>query len=146
MFLGRFYHNFDNKGRLTIPSRFRELLTVEPAYIVQGFDPNLMVLPSSIFESWSYEIAKLSVTNPAARMLQRMLNSSATQVEIDKTGRMLIPQFLRTIANLQEDAVITGNRNFFEIWSPEQWAVQEEKLQDEKLKAELFSVFNITTG
>jgi transcriptional regulator MraZ len=74
-----------------------------------------------------------------------MLSSSATQVEIDKTGRMLIPQFLRTFANLQTDVVITGNRDYFEIWSPEQWAAQEEKLQDEKLKADLFAAFSITS-
>lgn len=145
MFLGRFHHNLDEKGRLTVPARFRDLLVPDGAYIVQGFDHNLMVLPSSTFESLSRRINAMSMTNPTARMLRRLLFSTADRVDVDKAGRILIPQFLRETVRLQNSVMVIGNGEYFEIWSPEDWAAQTEELQDAQSNAQHFAALDLTS-
>jgi MraZ protein len=129
MFLGRFEHSIDQKGRLTVPARFRDLL-VEGAYITQGFDKNLMVLPQEAFEKISQRINQLSLTDPKARVLKRLIFSNADFLELDKVGRILIPQFLRDAAFIESKVVVVGAGGFFEVWSPEIWQTQNEILQD----------------
>ena len=146
MFLGRFYHNLDDKGRLTIPAGFRNLLVAETgAYITLGFDQNLMVLPSSTFNSLSRRVNQMSVTNPTTRLLRRLVYSTADRVEVDKAGRILIPQFLRQAAGLVNSAVIVGSGEYFEIWSPELWNAQDEQLQDVESNTLRFSALDLTS-
>ena len=99
MFLGQYRHNLDNKGRLTVPARYREMLE-GGAYITQGFDRNLMIWQSSAFEAISLRVGKMSITDPASRLLRRLIFSSGERVEVDRSGRVLIPQFLRQAADL----------------------------------------------
>jgi MraZ protein len=130
MFLGRYSHNLDDKGRLTIPARFRELLEPDGAFIMQGFDHNLMILPSATFHNLSDKVHRMSMTNPDARQLRRLLYSSAERVEVDRAGRILIPQYLRQSAGLETGVTVVGNGDYFELWSPETWQVQDSELQD----------------
>ncbi len=139
MFLGQFYHNLDDKGRLTVPSRFREELASDGAYVMQGFERNLMVLPANTFEVVSHRIQKLSMTDPTARMLRRLLFSTADRVELDKSGRILLPQFLRQSAKLDISVVVVGSGDFFEIWAPDEWSDQAEQLMDTHGNADRFS-------
>jgi MraZ protein len=145
MFLGQYQHNLDNKGRLTIPARYRELLE-EGAYLTQGFDRNLMVMTVAAFEAFSQRVRGMSITDSKARLLKRLLFSSGERVEVDKAGRILIPQFLRQAADLDGEAVVVGVGDYFEIWSPEHWKEQAAKLQDADTNADLFSVFDISSG
>lgn len=145
MFLGQFRHNLDDKGRLTIPSRFRELLLADGAYLMQGFDNNLIVAPLATFDIWVRQLDEESLTNPSARLLRRTFFAMAVQAEFDKVGRILVPQFLRQAAGLLAEAVITGNGDYFEIWSPEVWAKQVEALQDVPANTQRFAPFNITS-
>jgi MraZ protein len=133
MFFGQFYHNIDDKGRLTIPARFRELLAAEGAYIMRGFDQNLMVLPAATFEWISHRVNQMSLTDPEARLLRRLVFATASQIEFDKTGRILLPQFLRQSTLQDNSAVVVGAGKFFEIWSPDHWSGQDEQLQDESI-------------
>jgi MraZ protein len=146
MFLGQFYHNLDDKGRLTVPSRYRDLLLPAGAYIMQGFDQNLIVLPSDNYEEQFQRIRQLSMTDPDARSLRRLFFSTADRVEVDKAGRILIPQFLRTYAGLECALVLVGMGDYFEIWSPEAWKVQFEQLQDPQLNSDRFSAFSLASG
>jgi MraZ protein len=146
MFLGQFYHNLDDKGRLTVPSRYRDLLLPAGAYIMQGFDQNLIVLPSDNYEELSQRIRQMSITDPNARLLRRLFFSTADRVDIDKAGRILIPQFLRAYAGLDCALVVVGMGDYFEIWSPEAWKVQNEQLQDPQLNADRFTAFNLASG
>lgn len=146
MFFGQFYHNLDDKGRLTIPARYRDLLVPEGAYIMQGFDQNLMVQPSAIFEGIAHHISQMSVTDPTARMLRRLVFSTADRVEVDKAGRILIPQFLRQFAGLDSSLVVVGMGDFFELWSPQAWGIQNEALQDTQVNAHRFSALNLASG
>jgi MraZ protein len=145
MFLGRYQHNLDDKGRLTIPARYRGLL-MDSAYITQGFDQNLMVMPRESFEAISRRVNEKSITDPKARLLRRLIFSYGEQVEIDRAGRILIPQFLREAAGLDSEVIVVGGGDFFEVWSPQHWADQAARLQDSEANADLFIAFDISSG
>lgn len=142
MFLGQFEHTIDDKGRLTIPSRYRELID-GGAYITLGFDQNLMVLTATSFDDISDSIRGTSVTDEDARSLKRWIFSNATWVEVDKAGRILIPQWLRSKCQLDSTAVVVGAGDFFEIWSPALWANNQDNQQDSQTTARRFTAFNI---
>jgi len=81
MFLGQYYHNIDEKGRLTIPARYRELIQSDGAYLLQGFESNLIILPSPYFDILSHRVNRTSFTDPTARhsgacSLQQQVKSS----------------------------------------------------------------------
>jgi MraZ protein len=145
MFLGQYEHTIDDKGRLTIPARYRDLLP-DGAYITQGFDANLIVLPPALYEQLSKRISNLSLTEPSARLLRRLMFSSAEKVDVDKSGRILIPQFLRQNANLDSAAMVVGSGDFFEIWSPAEWAGQSAKLKDADANAERFAGLDLSAS
>jgi MraZ protein len=145
MFLGRYEHAIDEKGRLTVPVRYRELLE-NGAYVTQGFDQNLMVLPAHSFEMIYSHFVQMSMTDPVARQLRRFLFSSAERVEIDRAGRMLLPQFLRDAVHLDGTAMVVGVGDYFEIWSPEHWAAQNELLQDTEANNQRFAALNLPIG
>ncbi len=142
MFLGRYEHTVDEKGRLTIPARYRDLLE-DGAYVTQGFDHNLIVHPISSFEEMSARINQLAFTDPVARQLKRYIFSTAERCEIDKAGRILLPQFLREIARLDGNVILIGAGAYFEIWSPADWAQQNVSLQDTEAAAQRFAVLSL---
>jgi len=145
MFLGQYRHSIDAKGRLTVPARFRELLT-DGAYITQGFEENLMVLTSQGFEAMTAQVNRASLTDPTARDLRRLLYSNADRVAPDSNGRILIPQFLRDRYQLDGDAVLIGVGDYFEIWTPRDWDHKEELLQDTEANAQRFSGLTLSTS
>ncbi len=143
MFLGQYEHAIDEKGRTTIPARYRELLE-NGAYITHGFDHNLIVLTAATFEDIYQRVNKMSMTDPATRLIRRLIFSNADRVDIDRAGRILIPQFLRQAASLDGAATIVGVGEYFEIWSPENWAGQSELLQDSETNAQRFAALDLS--
>jgi MraZ protein len=143
MFLGQFEHTIDDKGRLTIPARYRDLL-FEGAFVTEGFDQNLMVLTSSSFTTISDRVNRMSMTDPTARDLKRMIFGRANQAEIDKAGRMLIPSYLRERAELKTNAVVVGMGDYFEIWSSENWLVQNQPSPDSEATSKRFAAFDLS--
>lgn len=143
MFLGQYEHTIDEKGRLTIPARFRDLLE-NGAFITQGFDENLMVLTNASFEIIYARVNRMSMTNPTARQLKRLIFSHADRVEVDRAGRILIPQFLRQAAQLESAAVLVGVGDYFEIWSPGRWNEESILLQDAEANGQRFSALNLS--
>jgi MraZ protein len=144
MFLGQYTHSLDPKGRLSVPARFRELL--EPgAYITQGFEQNLMVLTASAFERLSTRVNEMSMTDPTARQLKRLLFATADRVEVDSSGRIRIPQFLREVAGLNGEAVIVGVGDYFEIWSSVAWQPKATELQDTEANAQRFAALELSS-
>lgn len=144
MFLGQYQHNVDSKGRLTIPARYRDMLA-DGAYVTQGFEGNLMVMTVSAFGMITKRVKQMSITDPKARLLRRLFYSNGERVDVDKAGRILIPQFLRNTAGLNGEAVVVGVGDYFEIWSPEAWADQATILEDADSNAERFIAFDITS-
>jgi len=122
MFLGQFQHNLDDKGRLMIPARFRELLE-GGAYITQGFDKCLMVLTEAYFKQVYERIEAMNLADPTARLLRRLILSNAYPIEVDKVGRILVPQNLRTFLGVPSgELVVAGQGEYFEVWTPATWA------------------------
>lgn len=145
MFLGQYRHNLDSKNRLTVPARYREPLA-EGAYVTRGFDGNLMVYTAADFGQISQQASETSVTDQSARQLKRLLFANADFITIDKSGRMLIPDFLRQIAGLENEVVLAGMGDHLEIWSPDRWMNQMEILDNPEANAERFASLNISTG
>src|SRR5512145_2469661 len=104
MFLGQYQHTIDEKGRLTIPARFRELLD-GGAYLTQGLDQCLVVMTSASFAKTLEDLGAMNLADPNARLLRRVILSNAYPLEVDKAGRMLVPQHLREFAGLAGEAM-----------------------------------------
>lgn len=120
MFMGEYNHTIDAKGRLIIPSKFREVLG-EEFVITKGLDGCLFVFPNSEWQAFEEKLKKLPLTNKSARQFARFFVAGATPCELDKQGRILLPQTLREFAGLEKDVVLTGMLNRVEIWSKAQW-------------------------
>ncbi len=145
MFLGQYQLSLDEKGRLTIPVAFREALG-EGAFVSQGFDRNLMVMTASHFQKVYERINAMSITDPATRLLRRLILASAYQVEVDKAGRILLPQNLRQFLALNGEAMLVGQGEYFEIWTPAEWGRQMQTLQDAEANAQRFQALDLSTG
>ena len=142
MFLGEFHHTLDDAGRLTLPSAYRALLPGD-VYIVQGLDENLMVLPPERFQVLYRQLQRLSLTDPVARQLRRLVFAAAAKTRVDRAGRIRIPQDLRRRAGLEKDVVVVGVGDYFELWSPEGWQAQQALLEDAEANAQRFAVFHL---
>lgn len=147
MFLGEYRHSIDNKARLTVPARYRDLM-VDGAYILRGFDRNLMVLTTNAFIAISNRLNQMSLTDPLARALRRLIIGSATHLEVDKAGRILIPDFLCKKAGLScdQEAILVGQGSYFEIWSSDEWALQQAALDQAEANTERFKVLDLSTN
>jgi MraZ protein len=144
MFLNQYQHSFDDKGRLTIPSKFREL-PVEGAFVVQGLDRNLMVLPPPVFQVLYDRLMAMNLTDPTARLLRRIILGNALQVVPDGVGRILLQPNLKEYAGLKENVVFVGQGDYFEIWSPELWKEQEVQVSDAGTNAQRFAALDLKT-
>jgi len=143
MFLGQYQHTLDEKGRITIPARFRDLLA-DGAYVTQGFDQNLKLQTEPAFEAMAAKVNHLSETNPKIRKLRRLFFASAGRVELDSLGRVLIPQYLRDFAGLNKEAMIVGVGESIEIWSPGAWQKQLDELSDPEANAQQFAELDLS--
>jgi MraZ protein len=120
MFLGEYEHNMDDKGRLAVPARFREGLG-EGVVVTRGFDRCLMGFPRPMWEQLAQQVSALSLGQSDARNIRRLLFSGAADVQLDRQGRILIPQNLREYAGLGEQVIVAGLNTHFEIWSDARW-------------------------
>ena len=143
MFLGQFQHNLDDKGRLMIPARFRELLAAG-AFITQGFDKCLMVMTDVYFKEVYDRISAMNLADPMARLLRRLILSNAYPVEADKVGRILIPQNLRQVITLDGEAIVAGQGEYFEVWTPAAWNEQMAQLQDLETNDQRFAMLDLS--
>ena len=144
MFLNQYHHSFDDKGRLTIPAKFRELPT-DGAYVVQGLDRNLMVLPPAVFQILYNRIMSMSLTDPDTRLLRHIILGNAQQVVPDASGRILLPANLREYAGLKNEVVFVGQGDYFEIWANEPWQEQQDQINDAETNARRFATLDLRT-
>ncbi|MBU5266008.1 division/cell wall cluster transcriptional repressor MraZ [Virgibacillus proomii] len=120
MFMGEFQHNIDTKGRIIVPSKFREELGAT-FVVTRGLDQCLFAYPMTEWKVLEEKLKKLPLTKRDARAFTRFFFSGAIECEIDKQGRINIPQTLRTYASLEKECVIIGVSNRIEIWSHSTW-------------------------
>ncbi|TFZ40088.1 division/cell wall cluster transcriptional repressor MraZ [Soehngenia longivitae] len=132
MLIGEYFHTLDDKGRLTIPSKFREPLGYE-FVLTKGLDNCLFVYAKTEWDLLEQKLKTLPLTNKDARAFVRFFFSGATECSLDKQGRILIPSNLREHSQLEKDAVIIGVSTRLEIWSKKLW---EEYNSDDNLSYE----------
>lgn len=120
MFFGEYQHTMDPKGRVILPSKFREELG-DSFIITKGLDECLFVYSKSEWERIEQKLRELPLNRKDARAFMRFFFSGASQCEVDKQGRVLIPQNLREYASLKKDLMIIGVSTRVEIWSLEKW-------------------------
>jgi MraZ protein len=145
MFLGEYHHNLDSKDRLTVPAKYREELG-DVLYFIQGFDLSLMAMPAQTFEKILSRLQELNIADLDARTMNRRILGSATQVEVDKSGRVLIPEFLRRRVGLDNDLVLVGQGQYFEIFSPEEWTRQQAAQMEIEADNQRFKVLDLRLG
>ncbi|WP_431029387.1 division/cell wall cluster transcriptional repressor MraZ [Lysinibacillus sp. LZ02] len=120
MFMGEYQHSVDMKGRLIVPAKFRELL-VDTFVITRGLDNCLFGYPMDEWRKLEEKLKGLPMTKKDTRAFTRFFFSGATEVEIDKQGRINIPTTLLTHANITKECVIIGVATRIEIWAKEAW-------------------------
>ena len=120
MFMGEYNHTIDAKGRLIIPSKFRELLG-EEFVLTKGLDGCLSIYPMDEWNAFEEKLRALPLTNKNARTFTRFFVAGATNCELDKQGRILLPATLREFAGLEKDVLLAGMLDHIEIWNEERW-------------------------
>ena len=120
VFIGEYQHVLDSKGRVIMPSKFREGLG-ERFVVTKGLDHCLFVYPQNEWQEFERKLRTLHLTSKDARAFTRFFFAGATECELDKQGRILIPANLREYAELVKELVIIGVANRVEIWSKERW-------------------------
>jgi len=131
MFLGNYEHTIDDKGRLTIPSKFREELE-GGVVVTRGLDGCLWAFSRSEWEILAEKISGLPTTSQAARDFSRFMFSYASDSIPDRQGRVLIPQNLRNFAGIDNETILIGVNNKVEIWSPARWGEVVDKVEGDQ--------------
>ncbi|MCS7150340.1 MAG: division/cell wall cluster transcriptional repressor MraZ [Caldimicrobium sp.] len=129
MFRGRFRHSIDEKGRISLPSKFREVLRVRygtESLVVTNIPECLVVYPVVEWKKMEEALLKIPFTIKEGREFLRYFLGSAEEVEPDKQGRLLLPQSLRSEIKLDREVILLGMLTYFEIWNPQ---VLEERFK-----------------
>ena len=124
MFYGEYAHSLDKKGRLIVPSKFREIFKehyAEKFYITRGLDKCLFVFTEEEWKAQERKFKDMPFTRQDARKFNRLYFSGAGEVTCDKQGRILVPHYLKEYAEIKEDVVIVGVSDRIEIWAKEKW-------------------------
>jgi len=130
MFMGEYHHNIDEKGRLIMPSKFRDALG-DSFIVTRGMDSCLFVYPKESWDNLTNELNTLSFTKKDVRAFQRFFLSGATMCEFDKQGRINITTPLADYATLSKECVIIGVNDRIEIWAKEKFdSFLEENIEN----------------
>ena len=120
MFIGEYNHNLDNKGRLAVPVKFRDDLK-KGAVVTKGLDGCLFLYTMSEWKILAEKLSKLPVSQSNTRAFSRLMLAGAMDVQIDKQGRIVLPDYLRKYAILKKKIIINGLYNRLEIWDENNW-------------------------
>lgn len=124
MFYGEYEHTMDKKGRLIIPSRYRDVFKeryIERLYITRGLDRCLFVFTEEDWRVQEKKFKEMSFTNQESRKFNRLFFAGACDAAFDGQGRILIPDYLLQYAEIKESVMVVGVLDRFEIWSKEKW-------------------------
>ena len=129
MLLGEYEHTIDDKNRVTLPSRFRQMFAAG-VVVTRGIDPCLAVYTRADWDEYvAAQLAGLSSFNREARQMRRYLFSAAIETELDKQGRITLPAALMKYARLDRDVVVAGVQDHVEIWDRAAWRTQLEEVE-----------------
>ncbi len=128
MFIGEYNHSIDPKKRLAVPSKFRAELK-NKVVITRGLDKCLFVYPMKVWQEIAGKLGTLPVGESGTRSFIRLMLAGAADVEIDKQGRVLIPDYLKNYALLNKNVIITGIYNRLEIWDEKKWNIYKKSAE-----------------
>ena len=136
-FVGRYEHTIDPKGRVIVPSRYREALAPYPIITID--DNHLSLYPEQAWEEIMEQYDTIAEDDYEAQRIVRYKVSSAFEAEVDKQGRLLIPQHLREAIGLERDIVFAGLGSRVEIWDKEDYMaeIQSVREQESELRAKI---------
>ncbi|MEO8462627.1 MAG: division/cell wall cluster transcriptional repressor MraZ [Chloroflexota bacterium] len=129
VFTGEYRHTLDGKGRLAVPARFRAQLEDGPV-VSRWIDGCLAIHTRTGWDALAEKIAALPITDAASRLFGRSIFAGASETEIDRQGRILLPSYLREGIGLEGEAVVVGSRDHAEIWAPATWADYRRAMDD----------------
>lgn len=120
MFIGEYRHTFDAKNRISLPAKFRRELG-RSVIVTRGLDRCLFVYPKASWKQEATKIARYSTGGSAGRGLARLMLSGASETDVDSAGRILVPDYLKSFAELSVKSVIAGVSDRVEIWDEKAW-------------------------
>lgn len=130
MFIGQFEHALDKKGRLVMPSRFRELFQeqyIEQFVLTKWFDECLRLFPLPEWKNLEKKLSALPQTDAKARYVMRLIFSNAMDLSLDRQGRIFVPVALRQDVAIEKDIVVVGLNNHIELWAKARWDSYRQK-------------------
>lgn len=133
MFIGEYHHSIDDKSRMAIPAKFREDLK-RGAVVTKGLDTCLVIYPQAEWQALADKVSKLPMSQSNSRAFSRFLLSGAMDVDLDKQGRMLLPDYLRQYAKLNRKAIVVGLHNRLEIWDEQEWQAYRAKTEQASIQ------------
>jgi len=142
MFLGEFIHAIDEKGRLTIPAKFRADLAAG-LVVTRGIDRCLAIYPLEEWNRLAERVSALPLMDRRARALRRLVFANASDAVPDRQGRVLIPPRLREYASLDSEIIVTGLNTYIEVWNTEGWAEERERVEGDDVDAEEWAALGI---
>lgn len=134
MFIGEYSHTIDAKGRVSMPAKFRRLLS-KGVVVTRGLDRCLLVYSREAWEVMAKKLAALPITSQQSRAFSRLMLAGAWDVELDSQGRIILPEYLRQYASLAKHVTITGLYDRIEIWNEDAW--QQYRAQTEAASGEI---------
>ncbi len=120
MFIGEYHHNIDDKGRLATPVKFRSDLA-KGAVVTRGLDSSLFLLPLEEWGKLAEKLSNLPLGKSNSRAFARLMLAGAMDVNLDKQGRFVVPEYLREYAGIKKNVVIVGVSTRLELWDAEAW-------------------------
>jgi MraZ protein len=130
MFIGEFSHTLDQKGRVALPAKFRDDLK-KGAVVTRGLDNCLFVFTKAEWNKLAQKLAALPLAQANSRAFSRLMLAGAMDIEVDKQGRAMLPEYLRQFAGLKKDVVVAGLYSRLEIWDSETWRSFKQKTESE---------------
>lgn len=133
MFIGEYQASVDQKGRIAIPAKFRADLTGR-CVVTRGLDSSLFVYTLSEWEKLASKLASLPISQANTRAFSRLMLAGAMDLEIDKQGRVTLPDYLRQFAGVGKQVIVAGLMNRLEIWDSKKWQAYKKETETESTK------------
>lgn len=128
MFIGEYRHTFDAKNRISLPSKFRKELGGS-VIVTRGLDRCLFIYPKAAWKKEAEKLARHSTGNSAGRGLSRLMLAGASEADVDGTGRILVPDYLKSFAGLGTKAVVAGVSERVELWDEKAWTLYTKQIE-----------------
>ena len=131
MFIGEYTYSIDDKKRIAVPPKFRQLFAKKNPIVTRGLDSSLWLFPHQEWEQLAQKLSAMPLAQADARGFARLMLTGAMEVPIDRLGRILVPDYLKKYASLHKKVVVTGMFNRAEIWDENVWNTYKTKAEKE---------------